>query len=152
MKAFVYPARFTPDEDDGGFVVTFRDLPEAITQGDSVEQAVREARDCLEEAVANRIAMDLPIPEPSEVETGEVRIALHAQMAAKASLSMAMREEGMSKVELAKRLRCDEKSVRRLLDPLYSPRMARLERALEELGHQLVVGVEPEIPKREAAA
>ncbi len=78
MKAFVYPARFTPDEDDGGFVVTFRDLPEAITQGDSVEQAVREARDCLEEAVANRIAMDLPIPEPSEVETGEVRIALHA--------------------------------------------------------------------------
>ncbi len=73
-------------------------------------------------------------------------------MAAKASLSMAMREEGMSKVELAKRLRCDEKSVRRLLDPLYSPRMARLERALEELGHQLVVGVEPEIPKREAAA
>lgn len=142
MQTFVYPARFDPDASDGGYVVTFRDLPEAITQGETLDQTVWEAADCLEEAIANRIAMDLPIPEPSDTEPGEHRIALHAQMAAKASLHLAMREENMSKVELAKRLRCDEKSVRRLLDPLYSPRMARLERALAALGRQLVIGVE----------
>ncbi len=36
MQTFVYPALLTPDEDNSGFVVTFRDLLEAITQGDSV--------------------------------------------------------------------------------------------------------------------
>lgn len=33
MTRFVYPALLTADEKDGGFVVTFRGLPEAITQG-----------------------------------------------------------------------------------------------------------------------
>lgn len=152
MKPFVYPARFTPNTEDGGFVVTFRDFPEAITQGDSIEHALREARDCLEEAIANRIAMDLPIPEPSEIELGELRVALHALMAAKASLHQALREAEITKVELARRLECDEKSVRRLLDPLYSPRFGRLERALEVLGKQLVVGVETGGPPGKAAA
>ena len=52
---FLYPATLTPDP-TGGFVVTFRDWPEeAITQGDSLEEALLEAADCLEEAVAARI-------------------------------------------------------------------------------------------------
>jgi len=80
MQTFVYPALLTPDQDDGGFVVTFRDLPEAITQGDSVEEALLQARDCLEGAFANRIAMDLPIPSPSERVEGEHPVALHAQI------------------------------------------------------------------------
>ena len=35
MDQFVYPAILTPDVQDGGFVVTFVDVPEAITQGDT---------------------------------------------------------------------------------------------------------------------
>lgn len=143
MQTFVYPARLDPDEDDGGFVVTFRDLPEAITQGDSVEEALFEARDCLEEAFANRIAMDLPIPDPSELEEAEHRVALHAQMAAKASLYLAMREQNLTKVELARRLHCDEKAVRRLLDPLHPSKLPRIESALAVVGRQLVVGFQP---------
>ena len=54
MSRFSFPAKFTPDESDGGFVVTFQDLPEAITQGDSMEQALAEAADCLEEAMLGR--------------------------------------------------------------------------------------------------
>jgi antitoxin HicB len=49
---FIYPAALTPDEADGGFVVTFRDWPEAIAQGDTLPAAMLEAVDCLEEAVA----------------------------------------------------------------------------------------------------
>ena len=55
MTQFVYPALLTADEKDGGFVVTFPDLPEAITQGNSWEEALHEAADCLEEAIALRI-------------------------------------------------------------------------------------------------
>lgn len=142
MHTFVYPALFTPDEDDGGLMVTFRDLPEAITQGETAEEALREARDCLEEAIANRIAMDLPIPEPSAPEPGENRVALSALMAAKASLYLAMREEKLSKVDLARRLHCDEKAIRRLLDPAQASKIPRLEFALAAVGRQLVVGVQ----------
>lgn len=55
MQNFVYPATLTPDIEDGGFVVRFVDFPEAITQGESVQDALQEATDCLEEAIANRI-------------------------------------------------------------------------------------------------
>ncbi len=141
MQTFIYSAQLTPDRDDGGFVVTFRDLPEAITQGDSLEEATFEARDCLEEAIANRIAMGLPIPEPSKSEAGEHRIALHAQMAAKACLYLAMREEDLTKVELASRLKCDEKAVRRLLDPLHPSKLPGIENALAAVGRQLIVSL-----------
>jgi predicted RNase H-like HicB family nuclease len=36
MERFVYPATLTPDTKDGGFVVTFADVPEAIMQGENV--------------------------------------------------------------------------------------------------------------------
>ncbi|MFL6234312.1 MAG: type II toxin-antitoxin system HicB family antitoxin, partial [Thermoanaerobaculia bacterium] len=60
-----YPVTLTPDGIDGGFVVTFADLPEAITQGETVTEALAEAADALEEAVAGRLRRGDPIPEPS---------------------------------------------------------------------------------------
>ena len=47
-----------------------------------------------------------------------------------------------SKVELAKRLQCDEKEVRRLLDPRHPSKLPRIEAALEAVGRQLVVGLQ----------
>jgi antitoxin HicB len=46
-----YPAALTPDP-DGGFTVTFRDVPEAITEGDSREEALLRAEDALESGLA----------------------------------------------------------------------------------------------------
>ena len=64
---FVYPAHFLPDRVDGGFVVRFPDLPEAITQGETLEACFEEARDCLEEAIAGRMDRWEEIPLPSKV-------------------------------------------------------------------------------------
>jgi antitoxin HicB len=85
MTQFVYPALLTADEKDGGFVVTFRDLPEAITQGNSLEEALNEASDCLEEAIALRIDDKLEIPQPSPPENQEYLVAVPAQTALKAA-------------------------------------------------------------------
>ncbi|ETX06020.1 MAG: hypothetical protein ETSY2_19570 [Candidatus Entotheonella gemina] len=142
MQTFVYAAKLTPDETDGGFVVTFVDFPEAITQGEKIEEALLEAADCLEEAVANRMAMDLSLPKASKVTTGQYAIPLPALTAAKAALYLAVREAGISEVELAQRLQCDEKEVRRLLDIRHPSKLPRLASALEALGRQLIVGVE----------
>jgi predicted RNase H-like HicB family nuclease len=56
MRQFTYAVKLTLDKADGGYVVTSRDLPEAITQGESIREALTEAADCLEEAIAARLS------------------------------------------------------------------------------------------------
>jgi len=133
MLRFTYPAILTPDEDDGGYVVTFHDFPEAITQGDTVEECLAEAMDCLEEAIAARISDAEDIPQPTQLK-GQYSVACPIQMAIKAALYLAIRESGISKRELGRRLGVDEKSARRLLDPYYQARLPAMERALRVLG------------------
>jgi antitoxin HicB len=63
-------------------------------------------------------------------------------MAAKAALYLAMGEAGMTNVQLAGKLGCDEKEVRRMLDPRHPTKLPRLEEALDVFGKRLVVSVE----------
>ena len=67
MRAYL--AALTPVP-DGGFTVTFRDVPEAVTEGDSREEAVLRAEDALESALAMYIAAKEPSPRASESEAG----------------------------------------------------------------------------------
>jgi len=61
VHEFAYPVVLTPEEVDGGFVVTFPDLPEAISQGEDAARALEEAADALDEAIAGRIRRGDPI-------------------------------------------------------------------------------------------
>ena len=142
MQNFMYPATLTPDKKDGGFVVKFGDVPEAITQGENVDDALSEAADCLEEAIANRIVLGLLIPKPSRFKKGQYAVSLPAQTAAKAALYIAIGEARITKVELAKRLRCNEKEVRRLLDPHHPSKLPRIESASAVMGQKLIVGIQ----------
>jgi antitoxin HicB len=63
-------------------------------------------------------------------------------MAAKAALYLAMREAKISNVKLAKQLGCDEKDVRRMLDPRHNSRITALQAALAALGKKIVLAVE----------
>lgn len=62
---FSYPIKLTKQK-EGGYLVQFPDLPEAITQGENIEDALNEAMDCLEEAIAHRISKKLETPKPSQ--------------------------------------------------------------------------------------
>jgi antitoxin HicB len=130
-----------PDHEAGGFTVTYRDLPEAITQGENRLDALAQAADCLEEAVAGRVRRGDEIPAPSKPKRDEPMIPVPPLMATKAALYLAMREARVSNVQLARQLGCDEKDVRRMLDPRHSSRISALQRALNVLGKQIVVAV-----------
>ncbi|MGH6916761.1 MAG: type II toxin-antitoxin system HicB family antitoxin [Geminicoccaceae bacterium] len=71
-----YPATLTPDEDDGGYVVTFRDVPEAITQGDSLEKALHNAADVLTVALEFYAEDQQRFPKPSKARPDEHLITL----------------------------------------------------------------------------
>ena len=97
MRTFVYPASFERGAKRGVLVVAFRDVPEAITQGKGEKDALWQAADCLEEAMAGRIADGREIPKASRAARGERLIPVPAPMAAKAALYPAMGEAGITR-------------------------------------------------------
>ncbi len=135
MNRFSYPVMLSPSE-EGGYVVSFPDFPEAITQGETLEESLAEAADCIEEAIAARIDGGLDIPE-SKANPGEKYwVAVPLQMALKAALYLAMQDSGMANTQLAKLLGKDEKEVRRILDPRHGTKLPIIEQALRRLGKQ----------------
>lgn len=150
---YVYPAQFDTQEEEGGFVVTFPDWPEAITQGESLEDAYAQAEDALEEAVANRIAMKLALPPASEVLAGMYAVAVPAPTAVKAALYSALQEDSRTQLELAALLGVDGREIRRLLDPYHPTKLTRIHELLRTLGKRLEVRVSStvvEVPVRES--
>ena len=141
MNRFQYAVLLSP-ADEGGYVVTCRDLPELITQGESVEEALEQASDAMDEVFATYLTEGLDFPEPSKARRREHLVAPPPETVAKAALYVAMRRAGISKVQLAKRLGVDEKEVRRLLDPHYGSKLPRIAKAISVLGQRLVIGVE----------
>lgn len=69
-----FPATFQPCEENEGFVVTFRDVPEAITQGSTFAEAIEYAEDALD--VCKDFYEDRPYPTPSAPHQGDVMIGV----------------------------------------------------------------------------
>jgi antitoxin HicB len=135
-----YPATLTPYP-EGGFTVTFRDVPEAITEGDTSEEALLRAEDALESALAMYIAAKEPLPVPSPAAAGEALVPLSALGMAKTGLYQAMREQGVGNAELARRLRWHLAQVSRVLDLRHASKMEQVEAALAAIGLRLIVDV-----------
>ncbi len=141
MRSFVYSATLRPEK-RGGFTVLFPDLPEAITSGKNRADALLQAADCLEEAIAGRIVDGLDVPVPTVTRRSHVQVALPATMAVKAALYLAIQEAALSNSELGRKLGLDEKEIRRMLDPRHATRLSRIQTALDFLGKRLVVSLD----------
>ena len=127
---------------EGGYIVTCRDLPSLITQGEDKADALAQAADAMDEVFATYMLEGLTFPTPSKPRRYEYLIAPPAETMAKAALYMAMSEAGITNVELARQLGVDEKEVRRLLDPHYGSKLPRIAQAIQLLGRRLVIGLE----------
>jgi len=137
---FNYPAQITQCE-DGRHLVTFRDIPHAITDGATIEEATMEAKGCLEEAIASLINDELDIPEPTKPVNEELLIRISAQFSAKVAFYIAFKASGLNKSQLARKLNLNEKEVRRMLNAKYQTKVSRLEEGLAVMGYQLSVSL-----------
>ena len=138
---FQYPVLLTQVQ-EGGYVVTCRDLPELITQGEDKQDALDQATDAMDEVYATYMVEGMDFPTPSKARRREHLVNPPAETMAKAALYVAMRDAGISKMQLAKQLGVDEKEVRRLLDPHYHSKLPRIAQAISLLGQRLVIGLE----------
>ena len=129
-----YPIRL--EEDVGTVMATSPDFPELTTFGDDREDALMRTVDALEEAIAARIHAGQNIPPPSK---GEVRVGMPTLTAVKVILYQGMRDDGVGKAELARRLGWHLPQVDRVLDIQHHSRMDQMDAALGVIDRQLHV-------------
>jgi antitoxin HicB len=127
--------------EDEAFNVTAPDIPVVITCVYSIEQALEYAADAIQLMLGEYIRRRLPIPVPSRPRRGMHRITLPALVQAKLSLYGALRDTGVRKGELARRLGWQRSQVERLLDLGHASRMDQLEAAFHALGKGLSLQV-----------
>ncbi len=142
---YVYPCNIRRDEEEANLTgreaynVTFPDLPEAITCSWSWDEAVEMAEDVLGLCLAHYCVHEGYIPTPSLPTEGQVLIPVPPLVAAKLIINSAMRENGITKQNLGKKLGLEEDAVRKLLDPNYRTHFTQVERALRAVGRSLIV-------------
>ncbi len=129
-----YPVDLTPDGD--AIVVTFPDVPEAITYGEDEADALLRAIGALETALSIYVDDRRDLPRPSQAG-GRPVVAPGALCSIKLQLYQAMRDAGVRKADLARRLGWHAPQVDRLLDLNHASRLDQLEAAFSVLGKRL---------------
>lgn len=132
-----YPVDLQPDS--GGYVVSFPDIPEALTQGDTREEALAMALDALITAFDFYFEDNQAIPLPSEVTGDYVEVPL--SVASKVLMLNALVESGLTRVELADRIGIKKQEVNRLINLHHSTKIDAIQRAMHALGKQLDIYV-----------
>ena len=135
---YAYPCELTPDE-DRGLVVTFPDVPQAITGSKDRTEALTMAEDALATALAGYVHAQWEIPTPSQPVAGQELVAVPTVVAAKLALYSAMRAQRISNAELACQLGISESAVQKLIDPDRSSPIAQMQKALRAVGRSLMV-------------
>ncbi len=133
-----FPAKFAPAK-EGGFVVTFPDIPEAITQGDDDAEAMRAARDALETALDFYLEAGRRVPVPSRPKRGQRIVELPASVSAKVLLLNEMITQKVRPAELARRLRVTPQEITRLIDLRHVTKIDGIAGALKALGKTLEI-------------
>jgi antitoxin HicB len=130
-----YPISF--EEDENSILVTSQDFPELTTFGEGRDEAQYRALDALEEAIAARIHDRRDIPLPSQ--GGDAQITLPTLTAVKVILYQGMRDQGITKTGLARRLGWHLPQVDRVLDINHHSRLDQMDTALQAIGCRLSV-------------
>jgi antitoxin HicB len=130
---FLYPVTLKRDED--GFFVTFKDIPEAITQGETEAEALAAARDALETALDFYFEDNRAVPLPSKPRQPVVE--LPASLSAKILLLNEMIQQHVRPAELARRLKTTPQEVNRLTNVQHTSRIDGIAAALKALGKRL---------------
>ncbi len=136
---FGYPARIQKQPD--GHVVSFRDIPEALTAGTTRQQAVDMAADALATAMEFYFEDRRHVPLPSQARKGETVIDLPASVAVKVLLLNEMLKENITPSKLARKLEASPQTVTRIVDLHHATKIDTLADAFKAIGKTLTFSV-----------
>lgn len=142
-----YRIRLTPDDNDT-LLVTCPAFPEVTTFGADELEACVHAGAAIEEAIAARIARGKDVPRDNQtLQPVDGLKILFVRTSAltdlKVDLYNACRAQGVSRAELARRLKWSRNSVDRLFMLDHNSRLEQIETAAAAIGLELQVALEP---------
>src|SRR5438105_5214469 len=147
--AFGY--RYTLEQQDNGWwLVRFPGIPEALTEGETEEDARTNALDCVIAALEGYMKAGKPLPRQGAGHSGPDRAVLPSLVTAKLAVYETMRSRGWSKLRLAKQLGMPENSIRRLLNLRHNSHMTMIDQALAAMNAELPIDL-PSHRARKAA-
>ena len=135
----IYPVELTPDDNDT-LLVTFPDVPEAVTFGEDEAEALLMAEDALLVMFSAYMEDRQRIPEPSPLNR-RPGVALKVTASAKIALYNALLAAGKRKPDLARMLNLTAIQVDHLLSLYHKTRIEQIETALAVLGKRLIVEI-----------
>lgn len=93
-----YPFEIRPltEEEGGGFLISFLDFSECISDGETVEETIQNGLDALQETIAALESMNLAVPEPGSGGSYSGKFIQRVPKSIHARLAMRARQEGVS--------------------------------------------------------
>ncbi|HKO09288.1 MAG TPA: type II toxin-antitoxin system HicB family antitoxin [Alphaproteobacteria bacterium] len=135
-------------QENGWWLVRFPRIPEALTEGETEEEARANAVDCVIAALEGYMKAGRRLPRQGAAHSGRNRAVLPSLVTAKLAVYETMRVRGWSKLKLANELGMPENSVRRLLDLRHHSQMWIIDAALARMNTELPI----DLPKARARA
>lgn len=94
--AMPYRMEIVEDREEGGFVVSYPDLPGCITCGETIESAVANASDAKRVWIEAALERGIPIQEPDSLEDYSGQFKLRIPRSLHRSLAEHSKREGIS--------------------------------------------------------
>lgn len=139
----IYPAVIAFDKDDGRYMVQFPDFPEAISEGESLEEACFNASEVLTLTIEARIEEGMEIPHPSACKKDHRLISPSVRAQSALLVRWAKSEGKHTTSEIARSLNTSWPAISRFENPTHWPSLRQLEKIAHALGQQLVISMEP---------
>ena len=140
MKGEIMSAYPVSLKKDGKFIlVTFPDIPEAITSGNNRDHALEMAAEALESAMDFYFEQRRAVPTPSKAKRGQPVVELPVSLSAKILLLNEMIKQKVRPAELARRLHTSPQEVNRLTDIRHTSRIDGIAGAMKMLGKTLEI-------------
>ncbi len=136
---------------NGWWLVRFPGIPQALTEGETKEEARANALDCVIAALEGYMKQGSPLPRDGARHSGADRVVLPSLVTAKLAVYETLRARGWSKLKLAKELGMPENSMRRLLDLRHSSHMWIVDAALAKMNAELPIDLPKVRASRKAA-
>lgn len=132
-----YPARF--EEGDGVTTVLFRDLPGAITEGDTFEEAFKNAQEALEGYLESMLDREVEFALPSVKEDGEVDIPIPVYIAFSILMRAEREAKGWSQTEFARKIGVSQQQAALFEKPTRERKLSSIVNILDKLGYELEI-------------
>ncbi|RAX01416.1 MULTISPECIES: type II toxin-antitoxin system HicB family antitoxin [unclassified Photorhabdus] len=128
--------------EEGGYFVSFPDIPEALTQGDTREEALEMALDALITAFEFYFEDSEKIPLPSPVGRDDDYVDVPLSVASKVLMLNAFLDSKLTQIELASRMGVKKQEVTRIFDLRHSTKIDTVGKVALAIGHQLTLSIE----------